>query len=370
MFGDCNAKSKWVIYHVTWPFSLLYNSTSTLLISSYEFSTICHTEEDKKTKQGARKLAPFYYNLINYKKKRGKKMEKIEKKFVDLPNGERLAYIEKGSGKNYVVLIHGNMSSSLHYLPLFQRLPSNLHLVAIDLRGFGDSSYKNRFDSLYELTDDVIALLKVLKIGKFAVVGWSAGGGVALRLASKLNEKVTKVVLIDSMSLKGIPVLPKDEKGMPVFGKTYPNKEAMGLDPVQVLPIVNALAQKNVAFMAWLWDAFIYTNKKPSPEENAIFLAETMKQRCLVDFDWSLVTFNMGSGSNLYAEGDHSIEKITCPVLGFWGRKDKTVVEYMINETIKSLGDKAKLVIFEESGHSPLVDVPDELARLMGEFIG
>jgi pimeloyl-ACP methyl ester carboxylesterase len=297
-------------------------------------------------------------------------MEKMEKKFVELSNGERLAYIERGTGKNYVVLIHGNMSSSLHYLPLFSRLPSHLHLIAIDLRGFGDSSYKNRFDSLYELADDVIEMLKVLKISKFAVVGWSAGGGVALRLAAKLGEKVSKVVLIDSMSLKGIPVLPKDEKGAPIFGKVYPNKEAMGLDPIQVLPIVNALAQNNVAFMAWLWDAFIYTNKKPTAEENAIYLAETMKQRNLVDFDWSLVTFNMGSGSNLYRDGDGSIEKIKSPVLAFWGRKDKTVIEYMINETVASLKDKAKLVIFEEAGHSPLVDVPDELSKLMAEFIG
>ena len=38
----------------------------------------------------------------------------LEKKYVNLPNGERYAYIEKGEGDKVVLLIHGNNASSIH----------------------------------------------------------------------------------------------------------------------------------------------------------------------------------------------------------------------------------------------------------------
>ena len=297
-------------------------------------------------------------------------MLQLEKKFVKLPNGETLAYVEHGEGPKTVLLIHGNMSSSLHYLPLIERLPEDeFHVYALDMRGFGDSSYVARFDTLRQLTEDVALFARALRLPPFIVSGWSAGGGVAMQLAAIHPEMVEKIVLINSMSHRGIPVFVKDATGKPIVGKVYPTKEEMGKDPVQVAPVVKALEDNNATFMEYIWGLIIYTVNKPDAEYNRVFLAETMKQRNLVDFDWALVNFNMGVGSNFQSIGDNSIVDVKCPVLSVWGRKDITVLEYMIDETVSALGDKATVIKYDDCGHSPLVDIPDKLAQDILEFI-
>jgi 2-hydroxy-6-oxonona-2,4-dienedioate hydrolase len=295
-------------------------------------------------------------------------MLQLTKKFAALPNGETLAYLEYGEGKNVLFLIHGNMSSSLHYLPLIERLPKDFRIIAPDMRGFGDSTYHHRFDSLHELADDLFELTKVLKLKSLTLVGWSTGGGVALSFASKHPSFVKKIVLIESMSYRGYPIFTKDASGKSVLGQAYKSKDEMAKDPIQVAPAVVAMQVKNFPWMSWLWDVSIYSNKKPTPEQNKLFIDETLKQRNLVDIDWSIASFNMGEGSNFYTMGDHSIKLVTAPVLSFWGKKDYVVLEYMVKETVAALGDHAKLVVFDTSGHSPLVDEPDALVEQIIHF--
>ncbi len=297
-------------------------------------------------------------------------MLKLEKKFIEVATGETLAYIVHGTGPETLLLIHGNMSSSLHYLPLIERLdPQFFRVVAVDLRGFGDSSYHKRFDHQKELLAVVLSLIQKLALAPLTVAGWSAGGGVALLLAALHPDLVKKVFLIDAMSYKGLPVFRKDEQGKPILGAVYASKEELAADPIQVAPALKALAEGNKAFMEYIWNLVIYTVNKPTAEENEIYLSETMKQRNLVDFDWSLVTFNMGVGSNFQVNGDHTIAKLQCPVLSVWGRQDKTVWEYMVRETVGALGKRGRLIIYEKCGHSPLVDVPDQLAKDFISFV-
>ena len=86
----------------------------------------------------------------------------MEKKFVNIGR-ETLAYLDEGQGE-VVLMIHGNMSSSVHYEPLISRIKDRYRCIAVDLRGFGDSTYHDRFDSLAELAEDVNLLLEKLEI--------------------------------------------------------------------------------------------------------------------------------------------------------------------------------------------------------------
>ena len=70
----------------------------------------------------------------------------MEKQHINIGK-ETLAYLDRGRGEA-VLLLHGNMSSSLHFTPLFERLAEGFRLIAPDLRGFGDSTYHEPFDSL------------------------------------------------------------------------------------------------------------------------------------------------------------------------------------------------------------------------------
>lgn len=295
----------------------------------------------------------------------------FEKKFVVLKNGEKLAYIEQGVGEKTLLLIHGNMSSGVHYLPLMQRLPENQHVISVDLRGFGDSSYKKAFNHLDELADDLVLFIEKLKLPvPLAVAGWSAGGGVALSLASRYPELIDKIILINSMSYRGLPIYEKDQKGQMILNAPYKTKAALAKDPIQVAPILKALEEKDLAFMNYIWELAIYNVNKPTPEENELYMKETFKQRCLVDLDWALTQFNIGVGANYSGiDGNKTIVNMRAKLLAIYGLEDKTVPEFMARETVGAVGKRGHLITYKKCGHSPLVDNPNGLARDITQFL-
>jgi pimeloyl-ACP methyl ester carboxylesterase len=293
----------------------------------------------------------------------------MKKQHLTLPNKETIHFIEEGANNEEVfVLIHGNQSSSVHHKPLIDLLKTKYHIIAPDMRGFGDSTYHEKINSIDDFCDDTLALLELLNIKKYHLLGWSTGGGVAMKMAAKKPEEVEKLVLVESCSHRGYPIFKKDENGQAVIGSYYSTIDELATDPVQVAPLVVAFGTQNKALIDMIWDAAIYTASKPSKEDNELYLTETMKQRNIVEVLWSLTTFNMSSHTNGLTLGDNSIKNIVCPVLSIWGDKDAVVLEYMVDETVEAIND-IKKVVFEDSGHSPYVDHPEELAKTIKEFL-
>lgn len=292
----------------------------------------------------------------------------MEKKKVLLPNGETYYYIDEGNSEEVILLVHGNMSSGVHYKPLIERFKDNYRVIAPDLRGFGDSSYNKRIESLEDLSDDLFLFLQELNITKVHIAGWSTGGAVALKLAAKHSDMIDKIILIESASYRGYPVYKKDEANQPIIGAFYDSIEELAKDPVQVLPIVNAFKNNDMATIKYIWDLLIYNVNKPSEEDDLLYLKETMKQRNLVDIDWCLTRFNMSHFTNGVTDGDGSIDDVKSSVLSLWSESDIVVLEYMIDETVKALKDSKKITL-KDSGHSPMVDCPNELYELIINFI-
>jgi len=291
------------------------------------------------------------------------------KEKVLIANGETISYLEKGHGNKVLILIHGNLSSSVYYRPLLERLPEDIRVIALDLRGFGDSSYRKPVHSLKELADDLSMFMNALMIDKAIIAGWSLGGGVAMEFAAAYPQRTVKLILINSTTHKGYPIFKKNAAYQPVVGQIYQSAEEMAADPVQVKPVTDAIAAKNAAFMTYIYDLTIYTKNKPSVAANTEYIMETMKQRNLPDVDFALATLNMGTEPNFYRPGSGAIQNIKCPVLHFWGTLDKTVPETMVLDNINALQKQSKYIKFTDCGHSPLVDKPDELARAILEFI-
>lgn len=293
----------------------------------------------------------------------------LEKRQLVLKNGEVIHYLEQGAGEKTLLLIHGNFSSSLFYSPLLERLPKNLTVITPDLRGYGDSTYYRRIHSLKEFAEDLKLFLDVKNIDKVTVVGWSLGGGVALELAAAYPKMVEKLVLINSTTHRGYPVFKKGENNQMLVGQVYESPEELGKDPIQVIPLLEAQKNKNFAVMSWVYDQTIYTVNKPTPEQNQVWINEALKQRNLIDADWALANLNMSSQHNFYNAGTNNIQHVKCPILHTWGKKDIIVPEYMVLENMKALEKQSKLVVYENCGHSPLVDVPDQLAKDILDFI-
>lgn len=294
---------------------------------------------------------------------------KYTKKEVQLSNGEIYAYLEEGKGDKTIVLVHGNMSSSVHFLPLMKNLAKTMRVVAMDLRGFGDSSYYERFDSLRDLAEDIHLFLDALKIASADFVGWSTGGGIILELAAMYPDVVNSLILIESASHKGYPIFQKDAQNQAILGKPYTSKEDMEKDPIQVLPAIEAMKKKDFAFMNWLWDISIYTVNKPDPVENKVWIEETLKQRNLIDIDWALATFNMSDQPNFYVPGQNTITHVKAKSLHIWSKNDLVVLEYMVQENVNALQDTATYKVYEKGGHSPIVDNLEQLTQDILSFI-
>ena len=288
----------------------------------------------------------------------------MEKKFISIGK-EELAYLDVGQGP-VVVMVHGNMSSSVHYEPLISRIKDKYRCIAVDLRGFGDSSYNNRFNTLEELADDVNLFTEALGIDSYYLVGWSNGGGVSLKICAKYPEKVKKFFDIEGAGLKGYPLYKKENYQS--TGKPYANKEEMATDPMQVAPVLSIFEKGDAAMMTAIWDATIYTVNKPTREQNDLWMSETLKQRNLVDLDWALATLNMSDEYTPYGKGDGTIKNIKCPVALTMAEKDIVVPDYMVLDNYNALGDLATLLPYPNCGHSPMVDCPDKLANDVVEF--
>ncbi len=288
----------------------------------------------------------------------------MEKKFISIGR-EEIAYLDEGQGE-VVLMVHGNMSSSVHYEPLITRIKDKYRCIAIDLRGFGDSSYNNRFDTLEELADDVALFIDALELGPVYLVGWSNGGGVSLKLCAKYPEKIRKFFDIEGAGLKGYPVYQKENYKS--TGKPYASKEDMAKDPLQVAPALACFEKGDFATMTSIWDATIYTVNKPTREQNELWMAETLKQRNLVDLDWALANLNMSDEYTPYGKGDGTIHNIKCPVALTMAEKDVVVPDYMVMDNYNALGSLATLLPYENCGHSPMVDCPDRLAKDVEEF--
>jgi pimeloyl-ACP methyl ester carboxylesterase len=249
------------------------------------------------------------------------------------------------------------------------RLPDSLHVLAPDLRGFGDSTYRNRVRSLKELAEDLALFLQALKIPQASIAGWSLGGGVAMEFAATFPQMTEKLILIASTTHRGYPIYKKNAALQPQVGQAYASPEEMASDPLQVKPVIDAIAANNAAFLTYIYDLTIYTHSKPTPEANALYISETLKQRNLPDVDFALAALNMSEEKNDYGPGTGTIRNIVCPVLHIWGTLDRTVPEWMVLDNIRALEKQSRFVRWEECGHSPLVDAPDRLTQVILDFL-
>ena len=276
---------------------------------------------------------------------------------VEIPSGETIAYRRTGAGERTVLLIHGNMSSSVHWQTTMEALEDTFSVWAPDLRGMGDSSYNRPFDSLGELAEDVGEFMDAVGIGTCAVVGWSTGGGVAMELAAARPGQVTGLVLLDSVPPTGYPIFAKDATGAPILTQLLTTKAEVAADPVQVVPALTMLATGNTAAMKAIWEATIYNRHVPEPAEYDAYIAATMQQRNLVDLDYGLLTFNITG----------RIADITCPVTVMNGELDIVVPLAWAQQTAAAFD--APLVTFAASGHSPITDQPDEFFPALREAL-
>lgn len=281
-----------------------------------------------------------------------------ELKKISIPSGETIAYRVAGSGKVNILLIHGNQCSSTIYDDFMKRYEDRARVFAIDLAGFGESSYNNRHLKIEDWAKDVDEFMEFLGIESAIIVGHSAGGGVGLKLATDFSQRVDQLVLIASVGVKGFYLPKLDENFMPLaneFARTY-EEVASHPSMLFVEKLINDKAREATRNMR---DQSLYNLKSPNPEAYEIYIDEFFKERCFTDISVALCEFNI-TDEITYKKGDGSIAKITAPVIWIHGEKD-LVVPFAIGEnSVKYFPNEADFIPIKEAGHMVYNDCPDE----------
>ncbi len=108
-------------------------------------------------------------------------------------DGAPLAYDVTGHGTP-IVLIHGITDSRRMWDPLIAPLAADHQVVALDLRGHGESARVPPYDP-FRMANDVNAVVEHLGISQPLIVGHSLGGVVATAYASEFTARA--VVNVD-----------------------------------------------------------------------------------------------------------------------------------------------------------------------------
>jgi pimeloyl-ACP methyl ester carboxylesterase len=108
-------------------------------------------------------------------------------------NGISVHYAIYGQGSP-VILLHGGLANMEYWGQQIEALAPHHTVIVMDSRGHGGSTSDSRPYSYDLMTDDVVALMDVLKVPKADIVGWSDGGIIGLDLAMRYPERVGKIV--------------------------------------------------------------------------------------------------------------------------------------------------------------------------------
>jgi lipase len=92
-----------------------------------------------------------------------------------------------------LVCLHGVTSHGRHFEPLATRLATSFHVVALDLRGHGASSW----EPPWHLEQHVSDVLEATAERPCVWLGHSFGGRVAYEVAAAAPERVERLALID-----------------------------------------------------------------------------------------------------------------------------------------------------------------------------
>ena len=118
--------------------------------------------------------------------------------FVDLA-GYRMAYREWGAATERppLVLVHGITSSSLSWVRVAPRLAERTRVVAVDLKGHGDSDQPASGYRIADQAAEVAGLCQALGLERIDLIGHSWGGGISVQLAVDGLVPIRRLVLED-----------------------------------------------------------------------------------------------------------------------------------------------------------------------------
>ena len=266
--------------------------------------------------------------------------------FTDI-DGVRVHYQECGTGAP-LVLVHGFMASTSDWKDVLPLVSNRFHVIALDLKGFGFTAKPSGGYTLATQAGLVVRLLDHLKIDKAVLCGQSMGGNVVLHVAVQHPERVNALILVDSAGLNIIQG--KGRGAAPGFTRW----------PV-IGPLVTALALSSDAVVR---DGLrkIYYHKAEVTEERVATCHRVLKTKA--GLRAAMATQALES-TDL---AESVIGSLGQPTLVIWGAQDQ-LIPLDAAKRFSALIRGSQLVVFEQCGHAPQVEMPGRFAKEVSEFL-
>jgi pimeloyl-ACP methyl ester carboxylesterase len=113
-------------------------------------------------------------------------------------DGVALFYEEAGGGELPLVFVHGWCCDHTYFAPQFEHFRRKHRVVAVDLRGHGQSGKPHQSYTMEGFADDVAWMCYQLGVEKPVLIGHSMGGIVAFDLACRYPTLPSAIVMLDA----------------------------------------------------------------------------------------------------------------------------------------------------------------------------
>jgi pimeloyl-ACP methyl ester carboxylesterase len=125
---------------------------------------------------------------------------------IRLRDGRLLGFTVQGPANGTPVLyFHGALGSRLEWPATGESAErAGVRVIAVDRPGYGCSD-PQRGRRLLDWPDDVRQLADRLRIGKFRIIGWSAGSPYALACGYRLADRITRIDLVGAVVPESYP---------------------------------------------------------------------------------------------------------------------------------------------------------------------
>jgi pimeloyl-ACP methyl ester carboxylesterase len=248
-------------------------------------------------------------------------------------HGVDLEVLRGGIG-DPIVLLHGmlSLSAASRFPALLARYGA---VLAPSCPGFGNSPRPKDFDTVYDLVHLQRAILDALPAERITLVGLSFGGWLAAELAAQGHARLTRLVLVDPV---GIKISDRETADIfDVFNRSPSDvNRAAYHDPGRFAPDFDEMEDEAIVRHARDWDAL-----------------------CL--YTWSPYMYN--------PQLPRWLSRIAVPTLVAWGDSDG-IVSPDYGRAYARMIPGARFETIAGAGHHPDIERPEELAALVGSFVG
>jgi pimeloyl-ACP methyl ester carboxylesterase len=257
--------------------------------------------------------------------------------------------VHRGGAGEPMVLIHGFSDTRLTWEPVLERLERSHDVLAVNLAGHvGGPTLLDTPISVNALVDALERELDDAGFETAHAVGNSLGGWIALELAAR--GRARSVVALSPAG--GWESGSRSERRLrTLFIRNYKLTAALG-------PRIDSLTRRPRLRRALLWQVAAH-GERISAAAAAQMIRDSAA--CPVYFD--LLEAILRDGPPLAFAG------VTCPVLLAWGTRDRIIPARRYAKRLRSLLPDAEWVDLDGTGHIPMIDDPELVARTITAFV-